>query len=91
MDSGFKRRKLDHSGQGLRYDGLIDFKSKDSARVPTTSAFVLQTDELLKEARLDYGKAFKGVGDQLHRLKAVIEAIEPHEPVPVLRCAPFPL
>ena len=83
MESSSKRRKLDHSGSGIRHDGLIDFESRSSARLSTASTFVLQTDELLKEARLDYGKALKDVDSHLHRLKEAIESTVPHEPVPV--------
>lgn len=83
MQSNFKRRKLDHSRPGLRHDALIDFEARSSARVSTASTFVLQTDELLKEAKLDYGKALKGVDDHLHRLKEAIGSAAPHDPVPV--------
>lgn len=78
-----KRRKLDHSSSGLRHDGLIDFQAKSSARVSTASTFVLQTDELLKEAKLDYSKALKDIDSQLHQLKEAIESTVAHEPVPV--------
>ncbi|CAM1503781.1 Fc.00g013720.m01.CDS01 [Cosmosporella sp. VM-42] len=83
MESSSKRRKLGHSGSGLRHEGLIDFESRSTARVSTASTFVLQTDELLKEARLDYGKALKDVDTHLHRLKEAIESIVPHDPVPI--------
>ncbi|KAJ3532365.1 hypothetical protein NM208_g8472 [Fusarium decemcellulare] len=83
MQSSSKRRKLDHSGAGLRHDGLIDFEARSSARVSTASTFVLQTDELLKEAKLDYSKALKGVDTHLHRLKEAIDSATPHDPVPI--------
>ena len=83
MESSSKRRKLDHSGSGLRHDGLIDFQSKDTARVSTASTFVLQTDELLKEAKLDYSKALKDIDGHLHKLKEAIESTVAHEPLPV--------
>ena len=60
-----------------------------AVRQPTT--FVLETDELLKESRLDYEKTFEGVDDLLRRIKAAIESIEPHEPLPVSRAVPPPL
>lgn len=85
MEFGPKRRKLDHSGSGLRHDALIDFESRNSTRVSTASTFVLQTDELLKEAKLDYGKALKDVDSHLHRLREVIDSVAPHDPVPVCR------
>jgi U3 small nucleolar RNA-associated protein 22 len=83
MESSSKRRKIGHSSSGLRHDALIDFEARSSARVSTASTFVLQTDELLKEAKLDYGKALKGADDHLHRLKEAIDSAEPHDPVPV--------
>jgi U3 small nucleolar RNA-associated protein 22 len=83
MESSSKRRKLDHSGSGLRHDALIDFEARSSARVSTASTFVLQTDELLKEAKLDYGKALKHVDANLHRLKEAIDTATPHGPEPV--------
>ncbi|KAF7561975.1 hypothetical protein G7046_g2151 [Stylonectria norvegica] len=83
MESNSKRRKLGHSGAGLRHDGLIDFESRSSTRVSTASTFVLQTDELLKEAKLDYGKALKGVDSHLHRLKEVIDSAKEHDSIPI--------
>ncbi|KPM35761.1 U3 small nucleolar RNA-associated protein 22 [Neonectria ditissima] len=83
MQSSFKRRKLDHSRPGLRHDALIDFESRSSARVSTASTFVLQTDELLKEAKLDYGKALKDVDGHLHRLKEVLSSVSAHDPMPI--------
>ncbi|KAF5022442.1 hypothetical protein F66182_5527 [Fusarium sp. NRRL 66182] len=83
MESSSKRRKLDHSGSGLRHDALIDFEARSSARVSTASTFVLQTDELLKEAKLDYGKVLKGVDAHLHRLKEAIDTATPHDPEPI--------
>jgi U3 small nucleolar RNA-associated protein 22 len=49
---------------------------------------VLQTDELLKEAKLDYGKALKGVDEHLHRLKEAIDTATPHGPEPVCPIPP---
>ena len=89
MESSSKRRKLDHSGSGLRHDGLIDFEARSSARVSTASTFVLQTDELLKEAKLDYAKALKGVDAHLHRLKEAIDSAPPHDAVPVCLLEPI--
>lgn len=87
MESGSKRRKLDHGGSGIRHDGLIDFESRSSTRVSPASTFVLQTDELLKETKVDYGAAFKGLDGQLHKIKGIIDSIEPHDPQPV-SCPP---
>ncbi|KAF4979579.1 hypothetical protein FZEAL_4249 [Fusarium zealandicum] len=83
MESSSKRRKLDHSGSGLKHNGLIDFEARSSAQVSTASTFVLQTDELLKEAKLDYSKALKGVDAHLHSLKEAIDSATPHDPVPI--------
>ena len=47
------------------------------------SAFVLETEELLREVKLDYPKALPGVDDTLRQFKDTIEALEPHEPTPV--------
>lgn len=85
MESSSKRRKLDHSASGLAHANLIDFKSTDSTRLSTASIFTLQTDELLKSAKLDYSKAFAGVDGQLFRLKEIIDSIEPHGPVPIAK------
>ncbi|PNY24405.1 U3 small nucleolar RNA-associated protein 22 [Tolypocladium capitatum] len=83
MESNSKRRKIEHAGSGLRHKDLIDFEARNSAQVSTASTFVLQTDELLKEAKLDYGKALKDVNGYLHSLKGIVESIEAHEPLPV--------
>jgi hypothetical protein len=83
MESSSKRRKIDHESIGLRHAGLIDFESRNTARVSAASTFVLQTDELLKQAKLKYEKALRGVDGQLHRLKSIIDSIEPHDPRPV--------
>lgn len=69
-----KRRKLDG-------EASLDKAISVAVRQPTT--FVLETDELLKESRLDYDKSFEGVDELLRRIKSSIESIEAHEPVPV--------
>lgn len=83
MEFGSKRRKLEHDGQGIRHKGLIDFESRDATRVSAASTFVLKTDELLKEAKLDTAVTFKGLDSQLHKIKSVIDSIESHGPIPV--------
>ncbi|TWU78127.1 hypothetical protein ED733_007354 [Metarhizium rileyi] len=83
MESGVKRRKMDHGGSSLRHDGLINFESRDAARVSPASTFVLQTDELLRESRPDYSKLLKGVDEQLFRLKTIVDSVEPHAPLPI--------
>ncbi|RDA93387.1 hypothetical protein CP533_1962 [Ophiocordyceps camponoti-saundersi (nom. inval.)] len=83
MESSSKRRKIDHADAGLRHHGLIDFQAPTATQLSTATAFVLQTDQLLKEARLDYGKVLGDVDGHLFRLKQAIEAIEPHELLPI--------
>lgn len=83
MESSSKRRKLEHAGLDSRSHALIDFESPNSARLSTASTFILKADELLKSVTLDYGKAFKAADGHLHRLKAVVDSIEAHEPLPV--------
>ncbi|KAG6040246.1 hypothetical protein E4U41_001121 [Claviceps citrina] len=83
MESGFKRRKIDHGGVGLRHKNLIDFESRSTAQVSTASTFVLQTDELLKEARIDCAETLKDAAIHLFRLKTIVDGIEPHEPLPI--------
>ncbi|KAG5949182.1 hypothetical protein E4U53_006001 [Claviceps sorghi] len=83
MESGFKRRKIEHGAAGLRHQSLIDFESRSAAQVSTASTFVLQTDELLKEAKIDCATTLKDVDAQLFRLKTIVDSIEPHEPLPI--------
>ncbi|EGX96603.1 pre-rRNA processing protein Utp22 [Cordyceps militaris CM01] len=83
MESGSKRRKLDHGGQGIRHKGLINFASRDATRVSAASTFVLKTDELLKETKLDYDTAFNGLDSQLNKIKSIIDSIEPHDSIPI--------
>ncbi|MBN72951.1 MAG: hypothetical protein CME32_27160, partial [Gimesia sp.] len=68
---------------GLRHSKLIDFQSVDATRLSTASIFTLQTDELLKGARLDYGKTLKGAEEHLHNLKGIIESIPQHDAAPI--------
>lgn len=79
-----KRRKLGHSA------GLSGSRTKNSALQLALSGgtsrpntFVLETDELLKEVRLDYKTAFPKADDLLHGLKAAVEGIGPHAATPV--------
>jgi U3 small nucleolar RNA-associated protein 22 len=71
-----KRRKLDH------FDGDL-FVSTYSNSAQHGTAFSLQTAELLEETKLDQGEVFGGADDLLRRLKGSVEAIEPHEEIPV--------
>lgn len=83
MESGVKRRKIDRGGFSLRHDGLIDVEARNAALVSSASTFVLQTDELLRKAKLDYSKALKDVDGTLFRLKTIVDSIEPHASLPV--------
>lgn len=85
MESSSKRRKIDHGDSGLRKTSLIDFESRNTTRLSTASTFVLQTDELLKESKVDYTQASKDLFDQLQKLKEAIESIESHAALPVGR------
>jgi U3 small nucleolar RNA-associated protein 22 len=80
MDSNSpKRRKLDHRHGGPTFDS----GASSSMGASGTSAFVLETDELLKEVKLDYSKSFAGVDQTLHQFKATIESIKQYGPVTV--------
>lgn len=72
MEQSPKRRKVSHQGD-----------SRITANIATASPFVLQTDELLKEVKVDYAKALDGADSLLHRIKNLIDGIESHGPVPV--------
>ncbi len=45
-----------------------------------SSAFVLETDELLREVKVDYAKAFPGLDQTLRQLKDAIEGLEQYGP-----------
>ncbi|KAL0939472.1 nrap protein [Colletotrichum truncatum] len=72
MEQSPKRRKVSHLGG-----------SRSSVHIATASPFVLQTDELLKEVKVDYTKALDGADSLLHKLKTLIDGIESHGPVPI--------
>lgn len=75
MESSPKRRKTS-GGEKEQFDG----------RLATASRFVLEADELLKEVRVDYGKAAFGASDAdsvVFQVREAIESIEGHEGVPV--------
>ncbi|KAK7757533.1 U3 snoRNP protein [Diatrype stigma] len=76
-----KRRKINHDNDA----SILDTGSAAaSAMGPSgASAFVLETDELLKDAKLDYAKALTGVDNILRQFKDAIEALEPHDPTPI--------
>ncbi|KAM0285471.1 hypothetical protein ACHAQH_001421 [Verticillium albo-atrum] len=75
MESGAKRRKVSHNGEAPR--------SKRSVAMATASPFVLQTEELLKEVKVDYAETFDGADALLKQVKDVIENIGAQEPTPI--------
>ncbi|KAL1875324.1 hypothetical protein VTK73DRAFT_10108 [Phialemonium thermophilum] len=75
-----KRRKLGHP------DGEL-LESAMAVGIQQPTAFVLETEELLNEVRLDYSKALEGADDLLRQLKTSVEQIEPHDPVPIFEAA----
>lgn len=79
-----KRRKLDHAHGGPTFENVASSPMGASGSSP----FVLETDELLKEVKLDYSKAFPGLDQTLRQLKEAIDGLEQYGPVPV--CAPAP-
>uniref|UniRef100_A0A8H7NIY7 U3 small nucleolar RNA-associated protein 22 n=1 Tax=Bionectria ochroleuca TaxID=29856 RepID=A0A8H7NIY7_BIOOC len=83
MESSSKRRKLEHSGSGIKHTNLIDFESGSATRLSTASIFTLQTDELLRGAKVDYAKTLKDADEQLYKLKGIIDSIEGHGPEPL--------
>ncbi|KAI0844884.1 Nrap protein [Daldinia vernicosa] len=76
-----KRRKLEHADGGPTFEAVNATTSTMGAS--GASAFILETEELLKEVKFDYGKTSSDVEDILRQLKDVIEASEPHEPLPI--------
>lgn len=83
MEENFaKRRKINHSNDA----SFLETSSvAASAMGPSgASAFVLETEELLKDVKLDYPKALPGVDNILRQFKDTIEALEPHDPTPIV-------
>lgn len=79
-----KRRKVDHhKSRGPVADGSAALDAVAQAGTPRSSTFVLQTQELLREVRLDYNKTFAGADELLHRIKSTLEATKAHDPTPV--------
>ncbi|KAI3339325.1 Nrap protein [Ustulina deusta] len=74
-----KRRKLGHTPDGPTFETV----ASSSMGASGSSAFVLETDELLREVKLDYAKAFPGLDQTLRQLKDAIEGLEPYGPVPI--------
>ncbi|KAI0799325.1 Nrap protein [Xylaria sp. FL0064] len=74
-----KRRKLDHTNGGPTFESA----ASSSMGASGSSAFVLETEELLKELKLDYATAFPGLDQTLRQLKEAIESLEQYGPVPI--------
>ncbi|KXH60473.1 nrap protein [Colletotrichum nymphaeae SA-01] len=72
MEQSAKRRKVSHKGD-----------SKISANIATASPFVLQTDELLKEVKVNYTETLDGADALLHKIRNLIQGIESHGPIPI--------
>ncbi|KAK0725377.1 Nrap protein [Lasiosphaeris hirsuta] len=80
MDSGpAKRRKLGHS-QTTTENAAQSVVPRGPSRL---RAFIFEADELLGEVSLDYAVALRGADNLLHKVKGSIEAIEPHESLPI--------
>ncbi|KAI1370993.1 Nrap protein [Hypoxylon crocopeplum] len=58
--------------------------STSSMGASGASAFVLETEELLKEVKWDYGNTVTSFEDTLRQFKDAIEASEPHPPVSIV-------
>ncbi|KAI0157085.1 Nrap protein [Hypoxylon sp. FL1284] len=77
-ESTAKRRKLDHSNGYEAPSATLSTMGASGA-----SAFILETEELLKEVKFDYSKTSSAVQESLRQSKDIVEAIEPHEPLPI--------
>lgn len=71
-----KRRKLGHPKQGPSLQNGF-------ATTAAASALMDATEEIITDARVDYGKDFEGVDEILRQYKDAIESLDPREPVPV--------
>ncbi|GAP89879.1 putative nrap protein [Rosellinia necatrix] len=74
-----KRRKLEHTSGGPALENL----ASSSMGASGSSAFVLETDELLKEVRMDYAEAFPGLDQTLRLFKEAIDSLDQYGPVPI--------
>ncbi|KAI2622697.1 Nrap protein [Hypomontagnella submonticulosa] len=76
-----KRRKIDHANGRSSLEAAS--ASASTMGASGASAFVLETEELLKEVKLDYSVSSANVENTLRQFKDVIETLEPHEPLPI--------
>lgn len=83
-----KRRKLEHQEpHDSTSNGAAALEAAATAGTSRPSTFVLQTQELLKEVRIDYNKYFAGADEFLHRVKSTIEEISPQGPTPIYQAS----
>ncbi|KAK0611553.1 Nrap protein [Immersiella caudata] len=84
MDSApSKRQKIDHSEPSS--ENVL--QSTTTAGLSKHRIFVLEAEELLDEAALDYAATFPSADALLGDIKTTIESIEPHEPLPLVEAA----
>ncbi|KLU84754.1 hypothetical protein MAPG_03790 [Magnaporthiopsis poae ATCC 64411] len=84
MDSSpAKRRKISESGASIPNGSSALEAAASSAGVYRPSPFILETEELLGAVKIDPSESLKGVDQLLHRIKSVVEALEPHGPLPI--------
>ncbi|KAL7620049.1 U3 snoRNP protein [Parahypoxylon ruwenzoriense] len=85
-ESTAKRRKLDNTNGGPAFEASNPAVATMGAS--GASAFILETEELLKEVKFDYSRTSSDVEDTLRQFKDLIEALEPHEPLPIGEVSP---
>ncbi|KAI0836175.1 Nrap protein [Hypoxylon sp. FL0890] len=76
-----KRRKLDHAARAPTFEAMSSSASAMGAS--GASAFIMQTEELLKETKFDYSKVSSTIEDTVRQFKDVIEKAQPHDPLPI--------
>lgn len=77
-----KRRKTDHSALDEPYTALdAESAAAASAGIFRPSTFILETAELLRQSRVDYGKLIPDSEELLRKVKTAVEAVEAHGPV----------
>lgn len=77
--SNAKRRKLEHGNGPLSLDNV----TSSGLGAAGATAFIMETEELLKEIRIDYAASLPGANDNLRRFKEAVESLESHEPTPI--------
>ncbi|PHH81265.1 hypothetical protein CDD82_1165 [Ophiocordyceps australis] len=82
MDCHSKRRKLKHTTSNVPPHSLINFEAQNSIQLSPANTLVLQTYHLLDESRTD-ANTFEGADALLRQIKDIVDAIEPHDAVPI--------